>query len=149
MAALIICSSSTTLRLLGQASRGSGGCGGRRTLMTAAEAAQQMLRTFEGQTRVQRQVLDGHQLQKLSLTLNRPQLHPGLDVTAGPPPRGTPLPPGYHLVYFSPASLESELGPDGTDRTFNAPGPFSRRMWAGGRMAWTSGRPPLLSLIHI
>jgi hydroxyacyl-ACP dehydratase HTD2-like protein with hotdog domain len=111
--------------------------------MTAAEAAQQMLRTFEGQTRVQRQVLDGHQLQKLSLTLNRPQLHPGLDVTAGPPPRGTPLPPGYHLVYFSPASLESELGPDGTDRTFNAPGPFSRRMWAGGRMAWTSGRPPL------
>lgn len=111
--------------------------------MTAAEAAQQMVRTFEGQTRVQRQVLDGNQLQKLSLTLNRPQLHPGLDVTRGPPPAGTPLPPGYHLVYFSPASVESELGADGTDRTFNAPGPFSRRMWAGGRMTWTPGAAPL------
>lgn len=107
--------------------------------MTAAEAAQQMLHAFEGQTRVQRQVLDGHQLQKLSLTLNRPHLHPGLDVTSAPPPNGTPLPPGYHLVYFSPASVESELGADGTDRTFNAPGPFSRRMWAGGRMTWTPG----------
>lgn len=112
--------------------------------MTAAEAAQQMLHAFEGQTRVQRQVLDGHQLQKLSLTLNRPQLHPGLDVTRAPPPKGTPLPPGYHLVYFSPASVESELGADGTDRTFNAPGPFSRRMWAGGRMTWTpAGAAPL------
>lgn len=111
--------------------------------MTAAEAAQQMLHAFDGQTRVQRQVLDGHQLQKLSLALNRRQLHPGLDVTGAPPPRGTPLPPGYHLVYFSPASLESDLGPDGTDSTFNAPGPFSRRMWAGGRMAWAPGLPPL------
>lgn len=111
--------------------------------MTAAEAAQQMLHSFEGQTRVQRQVLDGHQLQKLSLTLNRPHLHPGLDVTSGPPPAGTPLPPGYHLVYFSPASVESELGADGTDKTFNAPGPFSRRMWAGGRMTWTPGEARL------
>lgn len=111
--------------------------------MTAVEAAQQMLHTFKGQTRVQRQALDGHQLQKLSLTLNRRQLHPGLDVTEAPPPQGTPMPPGYHLVYFSPASVESELGADGTDRTFNAPGPFSRRMWAGGRMAWAPGAPPL------
>ena len=111
--------------------------------MTAADAAQQMLRVCEGQTRVQRQVLDGHQLQKLSLTLNRPRLHPGLDVTSGPPPEGTPLPPGYHLVYFSPASVESELGADGTDRTFNAPGPFSRRMWAGGRMSWAPAAAPL------
>lgn len=100
-----------------------------------------MLRTFEGQTRIQRQVLDGHQLQKLSLTLNRRELHPGLDVTQQAPPRGTPLPPGYHLVYFSPASVEAELGPDGTDKTFNAPGPFSRRMWAGGSMTWTAGTP--------
>jgi hydroxyacyl-ACP dehydratase HTD2-like protein with hotdog domain len=112
-------------------------------MMAGAEAAQQMLRAFEGQTRIQRQVLDGHQLQKLSLTLNRPQLHPGLDVTARPPPQGTPLPPGYHLVYFSPASVESELGADGTDRTFNAPAPFSRRMWAGGSMTWTKGATPL------
>lgn len=114
-----------------------------RTLTTAADAAQQMLRTFEGQTRTYRQVLDGHQLQKLSLTLNRKHLHPGLDVSARPPAHGTPLPPGYHLVYFSPASLEAELGADGTDKTFNAAAPFSRRMWAGGRMSWPRGSPPL------
>lgn len=132
-----------TSRLLRHARRGSSSISSTRTLMTAAEAAQQMLRAFEGRTRVQRQVLDGHQLQKLSLTLNRPHLHRGLDVTAAPPPAGTPLPPGYHLVYFSPASVESELGADGTDRTFNAPGPFSRRMWAGGRMTWIPGAAPL------
>lgn len=137
MATLVTSSLFTTPRLLRPACRGS------RTLMTAAEAAQQMLHTFEGQTRVQRQVLDGHQVQKLSLMLNRRQLHPGLDVTEAPPPHGTPLPPGYHLVYFSPASVESELGADGTDRTFNAPGPFSRRMWAGGRMDWAPGATPL------
>lgn len=125
----------------------------KRTLTTAADAAQQMLRAFEGQTRTSRQVLDGHQLQKLSLTLGRKHLHHpgglglglGLDddntnnLTARAPPRGTPLPPGYHLVFFSPAAIEADLGADGTDRTFNAPAPFSRRMWAGGRMSW---RPP-------
>ncbi|KAL1861703.1 hypothetical protein Daus18300_008672 [Diaporthe australafricana] len=129
--------------LLRHARGGSSSSTTSRTLTTAAEAAQQMLQAFEGQTRTQRQVLDGHQLQKLSLTLGRRQLHPGLDVTGAPPPAGTPLPPGYHLVYFSPAGLESELGADGTDRTFNAAAPFSRRMWAGGRMSWPKGAAPL------
>lgn len=114
---------------------------GTRSLATAAEAASQMLRTFEGQTKTLRQTLDAHQLQKLSLTLNRPHLHPNLDVTTTPPPPGTPLPPGYHLVYFLPTTLESALGPDGTDTTFNAPPPFTRRMWAGGRLRWTPGVP--------
>lgn len=108
---------------------------------TAADAAQQMIHTFEGQTKTLRQTLDGHQLQKLSLTLNRPNLYPDLDVTSTPPPPGTPLPPGYHLAYFTPASIEAELGADGTDRTFNAPSPFTRRMWAGGRMRWVPGNP--------
>ncbi|ROV99922.1 hypothetical protein VMCG_06162 [Cytospora schulzeri] len=83
-------------------------------------------------TKIHHQTLDAHQLQKLSLTLNRAhQL----------PPDGTPLPPGYHLVYFTPAAVEADLSPDGTDRTFNAPAPFVRRMWAGGRMRWTPGVP--------
>ncbi|KAK8091635.1 hypothetical protein PG997_001996 [Apiospora hydei] len=112
----------------------------RRQLATSArDAADQMAHTFADRTMTRRQVLDGNQLQKLSLTLGRPQLHPGFDVSESPPPDGTPLPPGYHLVYFTPSSLETELGPDGTDRTFNAPAPFTRRMWAGGRMTW---KPP-------
>lgn len=59
-----------------------------------------------------------------------------MDVSARPPPNGTPLPPGYHLVYFTPGDVEADMGADGTDATFNAPAPFTRRMWAGGRMRW-------------
>lgn len=116
-----------------------------RTLATAADAAQQLLHAFQGQVQTARQTLDGHQLQKLSLTLHRPHLHPGLDISSAPPRRGTPLPPGYHLAYFSPAAAEADLGPDGTDRTFNAPAPFTRRMWAGGSMRWAAAAvvPPL------
>ncbi|KAK8076107.1 hypothetical protein PG994_003379 [Apiospora phragmitis] len=110
----------------------------RRQLTTSAQdAADQMMHTFADRVMTRRQVLDGNQLQKLSLTLGRSHLHPGLDVSETPPPDGTPLPPGYHLIYFTPGGLESELGRDGTDRTFNAPAPFTRRMWAGGRMTWT------------
>lgn len=113
--------------------------------VSAAAAAEQLLHTFQNKTITLRQTLDSHQLQKLSLTLTRPILHPDGDgpslLTTSPPPNGTPLPPGYHLAYFTPASLEADLGPDGTDRTFNAPAPFTRRMWAGGRMTWTPGCP--------
>lgn len=97
--------------------------------VTAQEATDQLLRTFHGKTLIRKQVLDGNQLQKLSLTLGRKQLWPGLDVTQGSAPVGTPLPPGYHLVYFTPSDLEIDLGPDGSDRTFNPPAPFTRRMW--------------------
>ena len=90
------------------------------------------------------QILDANQLQLLSLTLNRPSLFP-----ASPPlsntsptvsvPQNTPVPPGYHLVYFTPAFLENELGPDGTDVSYNPSAPFTRRMWAGGEVHWRRG----------
>jgi hydroxyacyl-ACP dehydratase HTD2-like protein with hotdog domain len=106
------------------------------TVSSAAEAADHLLTTFANKSTTRRQVLDGNQLQRLSLTLNRPHLHPSLSVAEDAPPQGTPLPPGYHLVYFTPAGVETELGLDGTDKTFNAPSPFTRRMWAGGKMSW-------------
>lgn len=116
--------------------------------LSAAAAAQQILDHFHAKTTTLRQTLDGPQLQKLSLTLARPHLHhphgepaPLLSVLAAPPPDGTPLPPGYHLAYVAPAQLEAALGPDGTDRTFNAPHPFTRRMWAGGRLTWHPKNP--------
>ena len=62
-------------------------------------------------------------------------------MTKGPPAPGTPIPPGYHLVYFTPSDLESELGPDGTDQTFTPPAPFSRRMWSGGLVRWNPENP--------
>jgi hydroxyacyl-ACP dehydratase HTD2-like protein with hotdog domain len=110
---------------------------------TAEEAASTLLSRFAGRTRTTKQVLDANQLQKLSLTLKRRALWPGLDVSADPPPAGTPLPRGYHLVYFTPNGVEGgdegELGRDGSDLLFNAPGRFTRRMWAGGRMRWLTG----------
>jgi molybdopterin converting factor small subunit len=92
------------------------------------------------QTRTQ--TLDANQLQLLGLTLNRPSLFPGspsLSNTPAAPPPDTPVPPGYHLVYFTPAFLESELGADGTDASYNPEAPFTRRMWAGGEVLWPRG----------
>ncbi|GAB1311493.1 hypothetical protein MFIFM68171_01703 [Madurella fahalii] len=105
----------------------------------AVHAAQQFLACAPHSPHRRRQTLDANQLQKLSLTLGRRELHPGRDVSRGPPPPATPLPPGYHLVYFTPSQAEAALAPDGTDTLFNAPRPFTRRMWAGGRVRWVDG----------
>lgn len=107
---------------------------------SAAPIASSFLTRFQSlgpQSRTQ--TLDANQLQLLSLTLNRPSLYPGspsLSNNASPPSPGTPLPAGYHLVYFTPAFTEADLGPDGTDASYNPSSPFTRRMWAGGEVRW-------------
>ncbi|KAL2136483.1 hypothetical protein VTI74DRAFT_3502 [Chaetomium olivicolor] len=106
----------------------------------ATAAASQFLQSHSSTILTRTQPLDAHHLQKLSLLLARPNLHPALPITSSPPPDGTPLPKGYHLIYFTPSQLEADLGADGTDTTFNAPWPFTRRMWAGGKMEWVRGR---------
>ncbi|KAJ5145415.1 hypothetical protein N7448_002807 [Penicillium atrosanguineum] len=107
---------------------------------TVAEAFLSRFQSLGPQTRTQ--TLDANQLQLLSLTLNRSSLFPGspsLSNTPTAPPLDTPVPPGYHLVYFTPAFLESELGTDGTDASYNPEAPFTRRMWAGGEVLWPRG----------
>ena len=89
---------------------------------------------------VRKQFLDANQLQRLSLTLNRPRLYQRAEILEDNVPlNGTPLPPGYHLAYFTPASLPGHLGRDGTDISFSPAEPFTRRMWAGGRLNWEKG----------
>ena len=61
-----------------------------------------------------------------------------------PPPTGTPVPPGYHLAYFTPVALSGELGEDGTDTRYNPRKPFTRRMWAGGELRWEKHNPLLV-----
>ena len=57
------------------------------------------------------------------------------------PERGMSLRPAHHLVYFPFLQTTSELLPDGTD-TWHDPGrPFTRRMWAGGEMAFRRAIP--------
>jgi hydroxyacyl-ACP dehydratase HTD2-like protein with hotdog domain len=89
------------------------------------------------------QLLDSIQVQKLSLALNRPHLYPDTPITSDSLPDGTPIPPGYHLVFFTPLAIEQDLSIDGTDRSVNPPHPFTRRMWAGGELLWTGKESPL------
>ena len=100
----------------------------------------------QGQTFVRKQLLDANQLRLFSLTLDRPHLWPGsalisktLEETEPLP--GTPVPPAYHLIYFTPAQLPGVLGQDGTDASFNPDPPFTRRMWAGGSCHWPGAGP--------
>ena len=91
---------------------------------------------------VRKQSLDRNQTVRLSLTVNRPSLYRGVQILEDKVPlNGTPLPPGYHLVYFTPAALPGELGRDGTDVSYSPAEPFTRRMWAGGKINWERGNP--------
>ncbi|KAL8847344.1 MAG: hypothetical protein Q9221_007627 [Calogaya cf. arnoldii] len=91
---------------------------------------------------VRKQLLDANQTQRLSLTLNRPRLYRDAgDLRRFAPVNGTPLAPGYHLVYFTPIALPEELGNDGTDISFSPSEPFTRRMWAGGEMKCVKAEP--------
>src|SRR6266536_5443613 len=85
------------------------------------------------------QYLDANQLHLFALTLNRPQDIPGVDIVNDAPPKGTPIPPGYHWIYFTVPLLEKDLGIDGTDASYNPEAPFTRRMWAGGTLSWVGG----------
>lgn len=102
----------------------------------ASSVASSFLARFQSlgpQTRTQ--IVDANQLHLLTLTLNRPSLF-ATSAPAPAPAPNIPVPPGYHLVYFTPAFLETELGADGTDASYNPDAPFTRRMWAGGEVRW-------------
>ncbi|OJD12438.1 hypothetical protein AJ78_06971 [Emergomyces pasteurianus Ep9510] len=119
---------------------------------SASTIASKFLSRFQSlgpQTRTQN--LDANQLQLLSLTLNRHSLYPDGPslLNAAPPKIGTPIPPGHHLVYFTPAFLEGELGVDGTDVSYNPEAPFTRRMWAGGEVRWPRGRNGKVNLLRV
>lgn len=119
-------------------------CGSRSLSALPAEVANNFLQKFKNKPpTVRRQLLDANQLGLLSLTLNRPHLYPASDsispsLESSPPLSGTPIPPGYHLAYFTVPILEQSLGLDGSDRFYNPDPPFTRRMWAGGSVEWPS-----------
>ncbi|WRT66817.1 uncharacterized protein IL334_003780 [Kwoniella shivajii] len=51
---------------------------------------------------------------------------------------GEILPPSHHLVFFRPKPMLRDLGSDGSSTEYNAPNPYTRRMWAGGKMMWSN-----------
>ncbi|KAJ7111558.1 hypothetical protein C8R43DRAFT_1041407 [Mycena crocata] len=62
------------------------------------------------------------------------------------PSLSTPVGYGWHLGFFHARTPESLLSPDGTDGAveFGPPEPFTRRMWASGRMSWNAEHPLLV-----
>lgn len=54
-------------------------------------------------------------------------------------PAGSPLPAGWHWLYFNPMEVQSRLGEDGHPARgdFLPPVALPRRMWAGSRLFWT------------
>jgi len=106
---------------------------------SAQDACTELLTRFNNKPiSIRKQLFDANQLHLLNVTLNRPA------TPTEAPPDGTPIPPGYHLVYFTPSIVEAELGLDGTDRTVNPLRPYTRRMWAGGELEWTQDPHGLL-----
>ncbi|KAG1153040.1 hypothetical protein G6F37_000073 [Rhizopus arrhizus] len=57
------------------------------------------------------------------------------------PSQGTELPPAWHLAYFPPRLPEKELSKDGYDTDWSPPEPYTRRMWAGGKLEWDVHNP--------
>ena len=106
---------------------------------SASEACSEIFARFGNRPiSVRKQLLDANQLHLLSVTLGRSSI--SIETLAS----GTPIPPGHHLVYFTPSILENELGLDGTDKTVNPLSPFTRRMWAGGELQWSQDESSLL-----
>ena len=103
--------------------------------------ARKLLAEFYGEPVSRTQLIDANQLQRLGATLGRPNLYSNLSIAGKEPANGTPLPPGYHLVYFTPDGLPQQLGRDGTDTLFSPDRPFTRRMWAGGELRWVKENP--------
>ena len=56
------------------------------------------------------------------------------------------LPAGHHLVYFPTAIASTALLPDGTDALHSPGPPYTRRMWAGGRVSLQGARGSALRL---
>ncbi|KAJ3903938.1 hypothetical protein F5879DRAFT_802679 [Lentinula edodes] len=72
---------------------------------------------------------------------------PSRDGTRSPyhePRKGQKLPPGFEIAFFHFRTPESQLRTDGTDGEFCPPNPFSRRMWASGKMSWDTNNPLLI-----
>ena len=60
------------------------------------------------------------------------------------PQPGTPLPFGHHLAFFHARRSERLLRVDGTDEDISPPPPFSKRMWAGGKIRWDTNNPLII-----
>ncbi len=97
-------------------------------------AALSTLQAWQGRSETLADEITAAPVRALSATLDRDDPSPA---------PGTALPALWHWLYFLPHHRQSEIGPDGHAKRggFLPPVPLPRRMWAGGRLAWTPGNP--------
>ncbi|KAF9052980.1 hypothetical protein BJ165DRAFT_1400347 [Panaeolus papilionaceus] len=60
------------------------------------------------------------------------------------PTAGAPIPYGHHLAFFHARRPETLLRADGTDEDISPPSPFTKRMWASGKVIWNINNPLLM-----
>ncbi|EGO57582.1 hypothetical protein NEUTE1DRAFT_129488 [Neurospora tetrasperma FGSC 2508] len=75
----------------------------------------------------------------LSQGFNAQPPSPNKSIFPWPDQENNQLPPGYHLIYYPLQTPPHLLFPDGTDADHCPGGPFTRRMWAGGRIDFGKG----------
>jgi len=89
-------------------------------------------------------VIDGLSIEHLSDLFVTLPTRDGTRVPHKMPKAGTPLPYGHHLAFFHTRKAEQHLRADGTDEDISPPPPFTKRMWAGGRVTWNVNNPLLV-----
>jgi hydroxyacyl-ACP dehydratase HTD2-like protein with hotdog domain len=110
----------------------------RRRLSTATQSLDEWIASTSNLKLVLLDSLRADHLSDLYITI---PTRDGTRRAQDPPLTGAPLGYGHHLAFFHPRNPESLLRPDGTDKDFCPPEPFTRRMWAGGEFEW---KKPLL-----
>ena len=88
------------------------------------------LEDWVGRTQTVLEAISPVQVRQMAATLN--------DAARMQQPDSTPLPAGWHWLYFNPMEVQSLLGEDGHPQrgSFLPPVALPRRMWAGGRLHW-------------
>jgi 3-methylfumaryl-CoA hydratase len=91
-----------------------------------------LLQKWQGRQEVLLDTATAFPLRALKATLEAPYVEAGES--------GEALPPLWHWLYFLPLHAQSALGADGHARKggFLPPVPLPRRMWAGGRFAFSA-----------
>lgn len=110
---------------------------------------------------IRHDIVDPHRLLQLQKTLPTRNGPLALVDSLNTFRHGAQMPNGHHLVLFQPETALNNLGADGSStvswsdstlsdiqkellmdhQEYNAPSPYSRRMWAGGSFEWNPARP--------
>lgn len=99
--------------------------------MSNPEDQSQTLEQWVGRTQTVADTISPVQVRQMAATLD--------DAARITSPALSPLPAGWHWLYFNPMETQSKLGEDGHPARgdFLPPVELPRRMWAGSRLEWT------------